>query len=205
MITRVSFSSEESGGSEPAMTSVLNHMAEQMEALQLMFTQSDVSRGVVDQRLAELTDEVRSLTCAIDAGQGDALRRVAEGQEALIALMSSGDGGDGIDAESRMRLRSIDVQLLRILEEISAGRQEAVAELRSDLTALTKSLWQNARSGGDAKRWRCRGGRGRGSRPRSGRDCRCDDRPFAGPDLVLAISCRAIRPSRNDYRPRDRA
>ena len=149
-ITRVSFSAEgEGGGSESsAMTSVLDHMAEQMEALQLMFTQSDVSRGVVDQRLAELTDEVRSLTRAIDAGQGDALRRVAEGQEALIARLSGGDSGDGIDAESRMRLRSIDVQLLRILEEISAGRQEAVAELRSDLTALTKSLRQNARSGG---------------------------------------------------------
>ena len=46
----------------------------------------------------------------------------------------------GIDAESRMRLRSIDVQLLRILEEISAGRQETTAEIRADLAALTRTL-----------------------------------------------------------------
>ena len=39
-----------------------------------------------------------------------------------------------------MRLRSMDVQMLRILEEISAGRQEAVAELRNDIAQLTKVL-----------------------------------------------------------------
>ena len=71
----------------------------------------------------------------------DALTRVAEGQERLIShLETQGTGGDGIDAESRMRLRSIDVQMLRILEEISAGRQESMGELRADLHALTKAL-----------------------------------------------------------------
>ncbi|HAC48954.1 MAG TPA: biopolymer transporter ExbB, partial [Sulfitobacter sp.] len=46
----------------------------------------------------------------------------------------------GIDAESRMRLRSIDVQMLRILEEISAGRQETMAEFRKDISLLAKAL-----------------------------------------------------------------
>ena len=45
-------------------------------------------------------------------------------------------GGDGIDAESRMRLRSIDVQMLRVLEEVSTGRQESLSEIRSDLANL---------------------------------------------------------------------
>ena len=39
-----------------------------------------------------------------------------------------------------MRLRSIDVQMLRILEEISAGRQETMAELRTDIAALGRTL-----------------------------------------------------------------
>ena len=39
-----------------------------------------------------------------------------------------------------MRLRSMDVQLLRILEEISAGRQEAIADLRTDLSRLTRAV-----------------------------------------------------------------
>ncbi len=44
-----------------------------------------------------------------------------------------------------MRLRSIDVQLLRILEEMAAGRQESLAELRADLAALTKAVRQRGR------------------------------------------------------------
>lgn len=80
---------------------------------------------------------------APDARSGDALTRVADGQEQLVALLSqqaeAGQEG-GMDAESRMRLRSIDVQMLRILEEISAGRQDMLAELRTDLAALTKAL-----------------------------------------------------------------
>ncbi|NCM98357.1 MAG: biopolymer transporter ExbB, partial [Rhodobacterales bacterium] len=42
-------------------------------------------------------------------------------------------------------MRSIDVQLLRILEEISAGRQESTADLRADLAALTGAVRQLSR------------------------------------------------------------
>ncbi len=45
-----------------------------------------------------------------------------------------------------MRLRSIDVQLLRILEEMSAGRQETLADLRTDIAALSTALRQLGRS-----------------------------------------------------------
>jgi hypothetical protein len=75
-----------------------------------------------------------------------ALERLAVGQDAMIAALAQPDGGP--DAESRMRLRSIDVQLLRILEEISAGRQESMADLRADLTALTVAVRQLGRSTG---------------------------------------------------------
>ena len=67
-----------------------------------------------------------------------ALNRVAEGQEKLIARL--GDTGEAMDPESRMRLRSIDVQMLRILEELSAGRQETMSELRADISALTRAI-----------------------------------------------------------------
>jgi hypothetical protein len=60
--------------------------------------------------------------------------------------------GIGLDAESRLRLRSIDVQMLRILEEISAGRQETMAEIRTDLAALNQIFTQmNKAQGGRAR------------------------------------------------------
>jgi hypothetical protein len=34
---------------------------------------------------------------------------------------------DAVDAESRMRLRSIDVQMLHLMEDLAAGRQETIA------------------------------------------------------------------------------
>ena len=39
-----------------------------------------------------------------------------------------------------MRLRSIDVQMLRILEELTAGRQESIADLRGDIINLTNVI-----------------------------------------------------------------
>ena len=140
-ITRVSFASgEEGAGSEAAiMASVIDNLAEQMESLQLMFTQSDVARSEVDARLGELAGSIGRLTEQMASNDNAAaLARVAEGQEKLLARL--GETGEGMDPESRMRLRSIDVQMLRILEELAAGRQETMAELRSDISALTRAI-----------------------------------------------------------------
>ncbi|MGB3246551.1 MAG: biopolymer transporter ExbB [Sulfitobacter sp.] len=146
-ITRVGFSSGEEGtGEHHVMAGVVDHMAEQMESLQQMLTQSDVSRAMVDEKLGKLADAVDRMTTRMEAGSPAtaALERVAVGQERLVetleARAASAVVESGIDAESRMRLRSIDVQMLRILEEISAGRQETMAELRQDVSVLVNAL-----------------------------------------------------------------
>jgi hypothetical protein len=142
-ITRVGFSTgEEGSGEQNMMGGVVDHMAEQMESLQQMFTQSDVSRSMVDEKLGKLADAVDRMTTRMEGADpaSQALERVAAGQERLISTLETQGSGDGIDAESRMRLRSIDVQMLRILEEISAGRQETMAELRKDISLLAKAV-----------------------------------------------------------------
>ncbi|GKY89277.1 biopolymer transporter ExbB [Sinisalibacter aestuarii] len=147
-ITRIGFAPGEGEGPTEASgaTAWLAHMSEQMESMSQMFTQSDVSRAQVDERLGQLADAVERLSHKIEAGgDGNAhLVRIAEGQERLIAALEgrSEEGGPHVDAESRMRLRSIDVQLLRILEEMSAGRQESLSDLRADLAALTRAIRQ---------------------------------------------------------------
>lgn len=142
-ITRVSFSSGEDGASDSGVVSqVLDTMAEQMEMLQEMFVETAEGRAAVDQRLTELVETIQEMnrrqeqTGTITA----ALDRVAVGQEALTEILRSQSEHGGIDAESRMRLRSIDVQMLRILEEISAGRQESFAELRKDIDLMIKAF-----------------------------------------------------------------
>ncbi len=144
-ITRVGFASgDEGGGGQDAgaMTHVLDHMSAQMEALQQIFLHSDHSRAQVDQKLGALIDVIGEMNDRMDRTDTTtaALERVAEGQEAIVEVMRAHGPGEGMDAESRMRLRSIDVQMLRILEEISAGRQESLAELRKDIDLLVKAL-----------------------------------------------------------------
>ncbi len=132
-----------------AVNAVLDHMAEQMESLQTMFTQSDVSRSMVDERLGSLADSLDKMTARMDEQDtgSSALVQIAEGQTKLVQLLENQAalGGGGVDAESRMRLRSIDVQLLRILEEMAAGRQETTTDLRSDIASLTKAVRQVTR------------------------------------------------------------
>ncbi len=151
-ITRLGFAGGEGDGDSSGVAIVLDQMSEQMLTLQELYTQSEVGRAVVDQKIGELAAAVHSLAEKMEAesGQAAALRRIAEGQERLIAALTGAESAAnaaGGDAESRMRLRSIDVQLLRILEELSAGRQETVADLRGDIASLTAAIRQLSRTG----------------------------------------------------------
>ncbi len=149
-ITRLGFAGAEGEAvDQTVMTQVLDHVATQIEALQVISAQSEAGRAQSDQRIADLATAVRRLAKAMEAesGQVAALNRLVTGQDKmLVALSESETAAQGYsDAESRMRLRSIDVQLLRILEELSAGRQETLAELRGDLAALTTAIKSVAR------------------------------------------------------------
>lgn len=146
-ITRVGFASGEDSSPEQAvMAGMVDHMAEQMENMQDMFSRSEAGRAEVEQRLGSLALAIERMAVQLgdQGGAGDAMERIAQGQERMIYVLEQRseapvEAAAG-DAESRMRLRSIDVQMLRILEEISAGRQESMAELRQELSHLTKAL-----------------------------------------------------------------
>jgi len=170
-ITRLGYSSGDGDGGEAGATlQVLDAMTAQIEVLQTLHAQSETNRLAGEERLGALTGAIEALASRLEAGaqvastQGAAqiavLERVAQGQERatkgqdrislgqerLIEALTGAEGGAHSDAESRMRLRSIDVQLLRILEEISAGRQESIADLRADLAALTQAIRQLSRA-----------------------------------------------------------
>ena len=143
-ITRVGFSSGDgdSNTEQTMVAGILDHMAQQMEKMQNIFASAESSRFVVDEKLGHLADALDNMTRQMEASDNveGGMQRVAEGQQRLVETLQQLDLGDGFDAESRMRLRSMDVQMLRILEEIAAGRQETMAELRADLASLHEPL-----------------------------------------------------------------
>ncbi|UWQ11580.1 biopolymer transporter ExbB [Aliiroseovarius crassostreae] len=160
-ITKLSIAPAEGDG-DSAAVAYLSAMAEQVEAMQAMFLQTDVNRAKLDARLGDLAGQVHALTEKIDATQRQpapmpapdltphlaqltdlnlAMKQMIDGQGRVInALEGQGEVGTHPDAESRMRLRSIDVQMLRLLEEMQAGRQESMAELRQDLGTLIQVI-----------------------------------------------------------------
>ena len=145
-ITRIGLSAGDGEGTadQSALVQVLDQIVTRLEAQE---ARAADDRVALAEGLQALADGFRRLAGQDTDAQTEALARIAAGQERMLALMGA-DSALGADAEARMRLRSIDVQLLRLLEEVSAGRQESVADLRSDLGALTQAIRQLSRLSG---------------------------------------------------------
>jgi len=148
-ITRLGSALSEGEGSNSAgltaVAEVLEQFSDQMEQMRSLQAQAEAGRAQLDEALSLLADAISRLAdrAQADAATPAALARVADGQERLIALLqprAAEDPEPHSEAEIRLRLRSMDVQLLRIHEEISAGRQEAIADLRADLSVLTQAV-----------------------------------------------------------------
>ncbi|MBP7001749.1 biopolymer transporter ExbB [Amaricoccus sp.] len=69
------------------------------------------------------------------------VERMVLAQEATAQLLAARDEETGrLDAETRARLRSIDTQVLRILEDMAGGRQDLVTEIRQDIAGIAEAL-----------------------------------------------------------------
>lgn len=146
-ITRLGFagSDGETSPEQGAMVVMADHLSQQMEMLHSMIARSDENRHAADARLEQLMASMDRMTDRLRADDSESLlAQVVEGQSRLITALENWSAGGDMDAESRLRLRSMDQHLLRILEEMSAGRQEAMSELHNDIAALHRSLQQLA-------------------------------------------------------------
>src|SRR6056300_567449 len=88
-ITRLGFSSASEGetsGEHGLFTAVLDQMFEQMEAIRVMFAQSDQTRAVVDEKIGTLVDTLTQMSARLEQStpSNAALERVAVGQERLL-------------------------------------------------------------------------------------------------------------------------
>lgn len=144
-ITRLGYAASDGdvAGEQGLSAAMIEHMAEQVDRLQQVFLASDEAHGRLDGNMAELAAQLGRIADRLDRDDDVALalQRVADSQNRLVdALEAGAEGGGRLDSESRQRLRSIDVQMMRLIEETSVGRQEALAELRRELRQLGRSV-----------------------------------------------------------------
>jgi hypothetical protein len=140
-ITRVGVGSDE-GGDEGLAAALVEQNASQIEALAALLERNDDKRAAFEERIAELTDRVSRLAGLEEEEGSVAHRQTAVLERIAQRLEQGGGGGEDFesDAEVRARIRNIDRQLLRMLEEMASGRQDAVAELRAELAQLNRTL-----------------------------------------------------------------
>lgn len=154
-ITRISVAGDGDEGHGPRSgytADLLDRSADQIDALVEIARKAETARAETEAKLLALTEAVAKLAERETAAHApmaqpqahapdptpDLLRRldrVASSQERLAALLEENSG-----PETAQRLRSIDLAMGRLLEEVAAGRQDATAEIRMDLARLTKAV-----------------------------------------------------------------
>ena len=118
----------------------------QIETLKDVTLRGEESRQNTDASLGQLSVAISAMAEKAGAPGGAAFddevfERIAASQTEMTRVLRDREESAGLlDSEARSRLRNIDVQLLRVLEEMSAGRQESIADLRSDLAQLAQSI-----------------------------------------------------------------
>lgn len=122
---------------------LLEQTADSLEKLQRTMTKSEEGRAASSAQFMELTSKLGTLSDTMHTEQA-LMKKLAEGQVAQKALLekmidNAGTGG-GLDATSKSHLRNIDVYAQKLVEEMSAGREESISQIRQEIRLLARTI-----------------------------------------------------------------
>ena len=123
---------------------LLEQTADSLENLQRTISRSEESRGSAQNTLMALVDKLSILTDQMKAEQG-LMVKLAENQMEIRPVLQSltnhlENQESGLDEASRGHLRNLDNYVVRLLAELSEGRNQTVAELRSEIKLLARTI-----------------------------------------------------------------
>ena len=135
-----------------ALMGIFERLGDQLQLMERILNKDQTAKVLTNHDLADMQDkfiknieENRSNTKVL-------LESFNQSQKQIVDFLKSKETAEGgIDAESRMRLRSIDVQMLHISEEIAVGRQEAIKAIREEIANLASSIQSNSAQSPDRK------------------------------------------------------
>ena len=135
-------------GSDQAVPAYVQALLEQtadgLEQLQRTLERGEESRISANSSIAQLGDKIGTLTDQMRTEQS-LMMKLAETQmeiKPILAKLAEGPprAAMGFDDQIRTNVRSIDMQMARLLEELSSGRSEMVSELRTEIRVLSRTL-----------------------------------------------------------------
>ena len=131
---------------------IFERLGDQIELMERFLTKDQSTMAPTDREFAVLQDKFVKVMDENKSNLENLIDNFTKSQKQLLDFLKSKESVEGgIDAESRMRLRSIDVQMLHISEEIAVGRQEAIKAIREEIANLADSLQSTSAKSSDRK------------------------------------------------------
>ena len=121
---------------------LLEQTADSLENLQRTLERGEESRISANSSVISLTDKLDTLTDQMRTEQS-LMIKLAETQlemKPLLAKIADASSTSSPDEMMSKSMRSIDTQLARLIEEMGTGRNELVAELRSEIRVLSRTM-----------------------------------------------------------------
>jgi len=100
---------------------LLERTADSLDGLQRTLSTAEKNRQGADARLTALTEQLGTLN--------DNLQKMGEAST-----------GGGMDEATRTHIRNLDVYLARLLEDVAQGREDIIAQVRSEVKLLARTI-----------------------------------------------------------------
>lgn len=122
---------------------LLEQTAESLENLQRILARGEESRISVNAQILSLTEKLDTLTEHMKTEQV-LMKHMAESQmelkPALMQLADSNGADGGFDKASRESIRNLDRHVTHLAQEMTAGRDEIIREMRSEIKFLARTI-----------------------------------------------------------------
>ena len=129
-------------GSVPAyVQALLEQTAESLENLQRTLARGEERNIASNNSLIDLSEKLGALGDQMRAEQ-NLLLSLGENQMELkniLELLSNGGVG-AMDEATKSHIRNVDLHMARLLEEMTAGREDMVQKLRSEIKLLARTI-----------------------------------------------------------------
>ena len=131
---------------------LLEQTAENLDKLQRTLARGEESNSQANAASLQLVEHLGSLGDQMRAQQ-QMLAGLAENQVqlriALEKLANPGEtSGAGLDEATQAHIRILDIYVARLLEEISAGRDDLIGQVRSEIKLLARTIAAGPATGG---------------------------------------------------------
>jgi hypothetical protein len=123
---------------------LLEQTAESLGNLQRTLARGEEDRITATSAMMSLVEKLSTLTDHMHTEQ-TLMIRLAESQMEMKPILarlaeSGGAAGGGMDETTRTHIRNLDVYMARLLEEMNAGREDIIQNVRSEIKLLARTI-----------------------------------------------------------------